>query len=118
LRDVSALEAKDIRRTMPRFEPANYAANLRLLPAYEALAVDAGCTPAQLALAWLLHKAPHIVAIPGTTKLQHLQDNMAAADVKLSESIIERAEKLINQKTVTGGRYNAQAESEVDTEVF
>jgi aryl-alcohol dehydrogenase-like predicted oxidoreductase len=118
LRDVSALEAKDIRRTMPRFEPANFAANLRLLPAYEALAVDAGCTPAQLALAWLLHKAPHIVAIPGTTKLQHLQDNMAAADVKLSESIIERAEKLINQKTVTGGRYNAQAESEVDTEVF
>jgi aryl-alcohol dehydrogenase-like predicted oxidoreductase len=118
LRDVSNLGAKDIRRAMPRFEPANYAANLQLLPAYEALAKEAGCTPAQLALAWLLHKAPHIVAIPGTTNLQHLRDNMAAADIKLNASIIERAEKLINQNTVTGGRYNAQSESEVDTEVF
>jgi aryl-alcohol dehydrogenase-like predicted oxidoreductase len=118
LRDVSNLGPKDIRRTMPRFEPANYAANLKLLPAYEALAKEAACTPAQLALAWLLQKAPHIVAIPGTTNLQHLKDNMAASDIKLSHSIIESAEKLINQNTVTGGRYNAQSESEVDTEVF
>lgn len=118
LRDVSMLEAKDIRRGMPRFEPANYAANLALLPAYEALAQEAGCTPAQLALAWLLHKAPHIVALFGTTSVAHLQENMAAADVRLSPELIARVEGLINTQTVVGNRYNAQSNSEVDTEVF
>src|SRR5205085_1701990 len=65
--DVNGFDARDIRRTMPRFEPENHAQNLRLLPAYRELAREAGCTPAQLALAWLLHKAPNIVPIPGTT---------------------------------------------------
>ena len=69
LHDVATLDAKDIRRTMPRFAPDNYAANLKLLPPYKALAKEAGCTPAQLALAWLLHKAPHIIPIPGTTSV-------------------------------------------------
>ena len=73
LHDVTTLDAKDIRRTMPRFAPENYAANLRLLPPYKALAQEAGCTPAQLALAWLLHKAPHIIPIPGTTSVAHLR---------------------------------------------
>ena len=71
LTDVSTLDAKDIRRAMPRFSPDNYAANLKLLPAYKAVARDAGCSPAQLALAWLLHKAPHIIPIPGTTSVEH-----------------------------------------------
>jgi len=79
LHEVSALDAKDIRRSMPRFAPDNYAANLQLLPPYKALAHEAGCTPAQLALAWLLHKAPHIVPIPGTTRVAHLQEDLAAA---------------------------------------
>ena len=60
LQDVSTLDAKDIRRSMPRFAPENYATNLKLLPAYLRLAQEAGCTPAQLALAWLLHKGEHI----------------------------------------------------------
>jgi len=118
LLDVSTLHAKDIRHGMPRFEPANYAANLQLLPAYLDVAREAGCTPAQLAIAWLLHKAPHIIPIPGTTSLEHLADDIGAADVRLSPAVMAKLEGLINQKTVVGPRYSAQSQSEVDTETF
>jgi len=116
--DPQSLPAKDIRRGMPRFAPDNHAANLKLMPAYRQLAADAGCTPAQLALAWLLHKAPHIIPIPGTTSVDHLHEDLAAAQVQLSLDIVAATEALINQDTVTGARYNAQAASEVDTETF
>jgi aryl-alcohol dehydrogenase-like predicted oxidoreductase len=118
LHDVDALDPKDIRRAMPRFEPANHAANLQLLPAYKALAQQAGCTPAQLALAWLLHKAPHIVPIPGTTRVAHLEDNLGAAKVQLDAGLVAQLEALINQGSISGHRYNAQSRSEVDTEDF
>jgi aryl-alcohol dehydrogenase-like predicted oxidoreductase len=103
---------------MPRFTPENYAANLKLLPAYHALAQEAGCSPSQLALAWLLHKGEDIIPIPGTTSVEHLLDDLAAADVKLDADLMVRLDALINQRTVAGDRYNAQANSEVDTEVF
>ncbi|MEY2952319.1 MAG: hypothetical protein RLZZ401_406 [Pseudomonadota bacterium] len=118
LTDVSGLDAKDIRRGMPRFAPDNYAANLRLLPGYLRLADEAGCTPAQLALAWLLHRAPHIVPIPGTTSLAHLAENLGAWDVQLSPEMVARVEAQVNQATVAGPRYNAQGTGEVDTEAF
>jgi len=116
--DLSALDPKDIRRSMPRFEPANYAANLGLMPAYVALARELGCTPAQLALAWLLHKASHIVPIPGTTRVDHLADNLGASRVTLAPDVLVRLGNLINQQTVHGARYGAQATGEVDTESF
>lgn len=116
--DVASLDAKDIRRTMPRFAPDNHAANQKLLPAYNALAQEAGCSPAQLALAWLLHKGDDLIPIPGTTSVAHLQDDLGAVDVKLSVDLIARVEALINERTVVGDRYNAQANSEVDTETF
>ena len=116
--DVDTLDAKDIRRHMPRFTPENYDANLKLLPAYNALAQDAGCSPSQLALAWLLHKAPHIIPIPGTTSVDHLLDNLGAVDVKLSAALVGELDALLNQHTVQGPRYSPQGISEVDTEVF
>lgn len=116
--DVNALEAKDIRRGMPRFAPDNHAANLKLLPAYHAIAQEAGCTPAQLALAWLLHQGEHIIPIPGTTSVAHLQEDLGAAHVTLSADVLSRLQALINQNTVSGARYNAQSASEVDTENF
>jgi len=116
--DVATLDAKDIRRSMPRFAPDHFAANLRLLPAYAALAGEAGCSPAQLALAWLLHQGDHIIPIPGTTRVEHLLDNMGAVNVRLDAGLIARLDALINEKTVAGNRYSAQANSEVDTEVF
>ncbi len=116
--DVGALDAKDIRRAMPRFSPDNYAANARLLPAYQALAAEAGCTPAQLAIAWLLQRGEHIIPIPGTTSVDHLREDLGAADVRLPADVVARVEALINQQTVTGPRYNPQGTVEVDTESF
>jgi aryl-alcohol dehydrogenase-like predicted oxidoreductase len=118
LRDVAALDVKDIRHGMPRFEPANYAGNLKLLPAFEAVAQEAGCTPAQLALAWLLHKDNNVIPLFGTTSLEHLAENVAAASVKLSPETMAKAEAVINQHTVVGNRYSEQSNREVDTEVF
>jgi aryl-alcohol dehydrogenase-like predicted oxidoreductase len=118
LQDVSTLLPNDLRRTMPRFEAANYAANLKLLPAYLELAHEAGCTPAQLALAWLLHKGEHIIPIAGTTSLDHLAENIAAAQVTLSPAILARLELAINQSNVVGNRYNASSQNDVDTEMF
>ncbi len=116
--DIDKLDAKDIRRGQPRFAAENFSANLKLLPAYHQLAAELGCTPAQLALAWLLHKAPHIIPIPGTTRVEHLKDDLGAASVQLSAEAMGRVEALINQKTVVGPRYNPQGSSEVDTENF
>ena len=116
--DLAGLDAKDIRRAMPRFEPEHFAANAKWLPAYKALAQEAGCSPAQLALAWLLHKGDDIIPIPGTTSVDHLLDNLGAVDVRLDADLMARLEALINQQTVSGDRYNAQANREVDTETF
>ncbi|MBL8324228.1 MAG: aldo/keto reductase [Rubrivivax sp.] len=117
--DVAALDAKDIRRSMPRFmEPGYWAANLRLREAFAALATEAGCTPAQLALAWLLAQGEHVVPIPGTTQPEHLHDNLGAATLQLPAAVLQRAGALINQQTVAGPRYGAQASSEVDSEGF
>ncbi len=116
--DLTAFDAKDIRKAMPRFTPDNYAANLKLFGPYQQLAKEAGCSPAQLALAWLLHKDAHIIPIPGTTSVAHLLDDLGSTQVKLSADLIAKLNELINQNTVVGDRYNDQANSEVDTEVF
>ncbi|WP_310626765.1 aldo/keto reductase [Limnohabitans sp.] len=116
--DVSTLTANDIRRAMPRFGADTYAANLPLLDAYQAIAREVGCTPAQLALAWLLHKSSTLIPIPGTQNTHHLEDNIAVTDVVLSADQMQRLEALINQQTVKGARYNALNASEVDTEDF
>ncbi|NMG34973.1 aldo/keto reductase [Azoarcus sp. TTM-91] len=116
--DVAAFDAKDIRRAMPRFQGDNLVANLKLLDDYRALAQEAGCTPAQLALAWLLAQGGHVLPIPGTTNVAHLEENLAAADLKLDPTLLARAGELVNQRTVTGPRYNAPTQTEIDTEEF
>ena len=116
--DVRTLEAKDIRRSMPRFDADHHARNLELLPAYRELAREAGCTPAQLALAWLLQRGEDIVPIPGTTSVEHLREDLAAGDVRLDGGLVRRLEALVNEKTVAGDRYGEQASREVDTETF
>lgn len=118
LRDVSTFDAKDIRRAMPRFAPEAYAANLKLADGLAALAAEAGCTPAQLALAWLLAQGEHIVPIPGTTSIAHLDDDLGAAELTLPASVLARAGTLINRDTVLGPRYNAATQAEIDTEEF
>jgi len=115
--DAEAFDAKDIRRAMPRFTPANHQANLGLLTEYRALAREAGCSPAQLALAWVLSRGPHVLAIPGTTRVAHLEDNLGGA-VALPADIVTRLDALINQRTVAGRRYNQATQAEIDTEEF
>jgi aryl-alcohol dehydrogenase-like predicted oxidoreductase len=115
---MQALPRSDLRHAMPRFQGEQLAANLRWLPAYAALAGEAGCTPAQLAIAWLLHKAPHIVPIPGTTRVAHLEENLGAAGVTLSPDLVRRLEALVNQQTVAGARYPAASQAEIDTETW
>jgi aryl-alcohol dehydrogenase-like predicted oxidoreductase len=118
LRDVSGFDPKDIRRGMPRFQPENFATNLGLLDGYAALADEAGCTPAQLALAWLLAKDANIVPIPGTTSIEHLAEDIGAASVTLAPSMLEKLDAAINHDRVTGPRYNATTQAEIDTEDF
>lgn len=118
LRDVATLAPGDIRRTMPRFASENYDANLRLLPPYEALAREVGCTPAQLALAWLLAQGEHVLPIPGTADVSHLEDDVGALGVTLTPQHVQRLDALINRHNVVGARYSAAAQNDVDTEQF
>jgi aryl-alcohol dehydrogenase-like predicted oxidoreductase len=118
LRDVALLDAKDLRRTMPRFEAAAYAANLHLLGEYATLARAAHASMAQLALAWVLTRGEHVVAIPGTTCKAHLEENLGAAAVELQPDLIAQLDALINRRSVVGERYGAATQAEIDTENF
>ncbi|UTW05194.1 aldo/keto reductase [Amphritea atlantica] len=118
LRDVSALEEKDIRRGMPRFYADNYAENLQLLSRVEKVAEAENMTLAQLALSWLLGRDDNIVPIPGTTRLDHLAENFSAVDLQLSSEAFEQLDQIMNQKTVSGTRYNPATQTEIDTEEF
>lgn len=116
LRDMSAVPAKDIRHAMPRFQSENFPKNLKLLDGFANIARDSQCTMAQLALAWLLTKSDIVIPIPGTTRLDHLSENAGAAEVRLRPDAVARMDELINPKTVSGPRYNAATQAEIDTE--
>lgn len=109
---------KDIRRNMPRFQAPCFNENRKVLPEFRAVAHDAGCTAAQLALAWVLHQGNQIHAIPGTTSPAHLEENVAAMNISLSENTIARVEALINASSISGARYPAATQKEIDTELL
>ena len=110
---------KDIRLAMPRFQEPHFSINRdRLLPAYQSIATEAGCTPAQLAIAWLLHRGTNIHVIPGTTSAAHIEEDWHAGSVQLSDEILQRLDQLINQQTVSGPRYPAAVQAQIDTEEF
>ena len=116
LRDVSTLPAKDIRLAMPRFQGEHFAHNLTLLDGLAALAAEQGCSMAQLVLAWVLAQGDDIVPIPGTTRLDHLEENVRGTEVRLDQAMLDRLNELINPRTVSGARYNAATQVEIDTE--
>ena len=116
VRDVGALPPKDIRLAQPRFMGENFQRNLKLLDGFMAIARENDCTPAQLALAWLLAQRDTIIPIPGTTRLDHLEENAGALDIRLSADTIARLNVLINARTVSGPRYNDATFPEIDTE--
>ncbi|MBI3369225.1 MAG: aldo/keto reductase [Burkholderiales bacterium] len=118
LRDVAALEPKDLRRAMPRFTAEHYATNLGLLDEAGRIAQEAGCTLAQLALAWLLTRQAHVIPIPGTRSAAHLAENLGAADVVLAPAAMARLDRLFAPSAISGARYNPSNQVEVDTEDF
>jgi hypothetical protein len=115
-RDPAKFQAGDMRIAMPRFQGDAFEANLKLLDQFTALAAEAGCTPAQLCLAWLMRKDPTLVSIPGTTRPKHMRENAGAADISLSDDVMARVDSLVNEKTVTGSRYPPALQRAVDTE--
>ncbi len=118
LRAADSLAAGDIRRHMPRFQGEAFAHNLRLLDGLASLARQAGATPAQLALAWLLSRGEHVLPIPGTTSMAHLEENLGAAALSPDAALMAELETLINPSTVAGARYNPATQAEIDTEEF
>ncbi len=114
--DPAAFQEGDMRLGMPRFQGEAFAANLKLLEAFTALAREAGCTPAQLCLAWLLAKDETIVPIPGTTNPEHMLENAGAAGIKLSAETMAKIEALVNPQTVVGPRYSPAMQAAIDTE--
>lgn len=95
----------DMRSTLPRFQGDNLARNMRLVDAVTALASKRGCTPAQLALAWVLSRGEHIVPIPGTKRRSRLEENAAAARITLSEDEVRATDELASPESIAGARY-------------
>ena len=105
LRNLDQLAADDWRRTNPRFQGENLQHNLALVDAVTALASARGCTPAQLALAWLLSRGPQIVPIPGTRSVSRLDENAGAALIVLTPQESARIDAVLAQQPVAGARY-------------
>jgi len=97
--------ADDFRRHSPRFQGENFDRNLQLVDRVKELADAKGCTPGQLALAWLLAQGEHIVPIPGTKKVNRLRENMGAADIELSAEDLTRLDELAPAGVAAGARY-------------
>ncbi|MFN3401411.1 MAG: aldo/keto reductase, partial [Ferrovibrio sp.] len=116
--DPAALEEKDIRRAMPRFSAENWPKNHALALAFNRIAEREGVTPAQLSLAWVLSRGEHVVAIPGTGKIAHLEENIARWDWEIPAAVAAEIDALINQHTVSGHRYAGAMLPTIDTEDF
>lgn len=95
----------DMRRTMPRFQGDNLAHNLELVTALRRLAERRGCTPGQLALAWLLAQGDDIAPIPGTKRVRYLEENAAAADLDLDAAELAGIDALFSRDNIAGERY-------------
>jgi aryl-alcohol dehydrogenase-like predicted oxidoreductase len=101
--DMSAED--DFRRSSPRFQQGNRERNLELVEQLQQLAGEIGCTPAQLALAWLLHQGDDIAPIPGTRRTDRLEENAAAADIELTREQLDRLDELFPPGAAAGDRY-------------
>lgn len=118
LPEPEGLEEKDIRRAMPRWQGENWAHNRTLLRDFAAIAANAGGSAAQLSLGWVLSRGEHVVVIPGTAKLAHLEENIARWDWAIPAEVAAQVDALINQQTVAGHRYAAAMLATIDTEDF
>jgi len=102
---VNDLPADDYRRSSPRFQGLNFEKNLELLRHIKELARQRGCTPSQLALAWVLARGQDIVPIPGTKHRRYLEENIAAADISLTSAELARINAVAPRGVAVGNRY-------------
>ena len=107
IRRVEDLAPDDYRRHSPRFQGENFQRNLDLVAAVEAMSREKGCTPSQLALAWVLAQGEDIVPIPGTKRRGYLEENVGALDVTLTRGELERLDRAAPKGATAGERYAA-----------
>jgi len=105
IRSLDDLAEDDWRRNMPRFQGENFAKNLELVARIEQLAGDKGCTPAQLALAWVLAMGENIIPIPGTRRRERLEENAAATEVELTADELNQIDEILPRDLAVGTRY-------------
>jgi aryl-alcohol dehydrogenase-like predicted oxidoreductase len=105
-KSIDDLAPDDWRRNNPRFQGENFAKNLALVDHVKALAEERDCTPAQLALAWLLNSHDNVIPIPGTSSKQRLEENVAALDIELDDEDLEKIEQISPRGAVAGKRYD------------
>jgi aryl-alcohol dehydrogenase-like predicted oxidoreductase len=108
------LPADDYRRNAPRFQGENFQKNLDLVKKIEQLAAAKGCTPSQLALAWVLSQGEDTVPIPGTKRVAYLDDNLGAVNVRLTSAEMAQIDAILPAGAASGERYNAQAMQMID----
>ena len=113
INEYTQFSPNDNRQTLPRFQSESIRKNLRIVEVLNAFGRTRGYTPAQIALAWLMHKGDFIVPIPGTTKLSHLEENLRAADITFTDDEMKELETAVSAIPVTGSRYDALQESKV-----
>lgn len=108
------LAEDDSRRNHPRFQGEAFSKNLDLVTAIGTMATDKGCTPAQLALAWVLAQGGDIVPIPGTKRRRYLEDNLGALDVKLTDADLVRIDEVLPPGAAHGTRYPQASMASID----
>jgi aryl-alcohol dehydrogenase-like predicted oxidoreductase len=118
LQQVDNFVKGDIRAAMPRFAANAYAENLRLLAPMQVVADQVGCTLAELAIAWVLHQGEHVLALPGTTDIDHLHEDVRGASVQLNAEALAALDAIFQPIAIAGERYAPQGQREVDTEKF
>jgi len=111
---VEDLDENDFRRYQPRFAGDNLEANLRLVERVRELAADVGCSPVQLALAWLLHQGDDVVPIPGTKRVRYVEENAAAADIALTPDQLAALDEALPIGAAAGDRYPADGMRSVE----
>lgn len=112
--DMDKVDANDFRKQLPRFSGDHWRNNKNLAQAFAGMAKSKNCTPAQLALAWVLAHGDHIIPIPGTKNRKHLEDNAGAVEINLTASDIKDIEELLKRFPNIGSRYTEKFVKQLD----
>lgn len=114
INESTTFDASDFRNTVPRFSAENRMSNQLFVDLLKRIALDKGATPAQIALAWILQQKPWIVPIPGTTKLNRLNENVGATNIQLSVEELTEIQGVFENHEVKGARYSAAAQQMIN----